>query len=489
MKINQFRHVEAKIDTRTGLLYQLFLCTALLLTGCAMVGPDYKGVQPDVPVVWHTQLQGGLQTGQIDPATLANWWKTLNDPILEDLEEQAVKGSLNLQTAKARVREARAQRSSSKAGLFPSLNGSGSVNRYQTSKNNLGSGAENTVYDIGFDAGWEIDLFGGVRRSVEAADATLAASREDLNDVLVSLMAEVALNYVDVRTYQARLTAAKTSLVAQQKSYDLNLSSYKAGLINQLAVKQAEYNLERTQSLVPSLEIGLESAKNRLAVLLGKHPGTLHEQLAEYHQIPAIPISMTIGIPAETLRHRPDIRRAEYNLAAQTAKIGVATADLYPKFRLMGTVGLESISSSNLFQSASRAWSIGPGISWNLFDGNAIRKNIEVQTARQEQAMVAYESAILHAQEEVENALTAYAKEQLRQDFLTRSTVAAQLVIDLADDQFNAGLVNYNVVLDARRSFQSLEDELAVSRGKVTSNMIRLYKALGGGWVPENDIQ
>lgn len=489
MTTNQFQYIDIKHKAYTKFTVQMLLYTTLLLTGCAMVGPDYTGVQPDVPVAWHTQLQGGLQTGQIDPATLANWWKTLNDPILENLEEQAVKGSLNLQTARARIREARAQRNNSQAGLFPSLDGSGSVNRYKTSKNNLGTGAERTAYDIGFDAGWEIDLFGGVRRSVEAAEADLAATWEDLHDVLVSLMAEVALNYVDVRTYQARLTAAKNSLAAQQESYDLNLSSYQAGLINQLAVKQAEYNLERTQSIVPSLDIGLESAKNRLAVLLGKRPGTLHDKLAEHQQIPVIPVTMTIGIPAETLRHRPDIRRAERNLAAKTARIGVATADLYPKFRLMGTVGLESISSSDLFQSASRAWRIGPGISWNLFDGGAIRKNIEIQTARQEQAMVAYESAILHAQEEVENALTAYAKEQLRQDFLTRGTAAAQLATDLADDQFKAGLVDYNVVLDARRSFQALEDELAVSRGKVTSNMIRLYKALGGGWVPENKIK
>jgi outer membrane protein, multidrug efflux system len=462
------------------------LALGLLLTGCMMVGPDYLKKDPEAPAAWYTELKGGLIAGQIDPAILAGWWKTLNDSKLESLEERAVRGNMNLQAARARVREARAQRGISEAGLFPTLKGTGSILNSRTSLNNNGTGVEATAYAAGFDAGWELDLFGGVRRSVEAAEANLDASQEDLRDVLVSLMAEVAINYVDVRTYQARLTAAEINLAAQQESYDLNLSSYHAGLINQLAAEQAGYNLERTRALVPSLQTGLEAAKNRLAVLLGERPGNVHPELAEKKEIPAIPATMTIGIPAETLRLRPDIRKAERNLAAQTARIGVATADLYPKFRLSGTVGLQSLSSADLFQSDSRAWSVGPGVMWNLFDGGAVRRNIEVQTARQEQAMVAYESAVLRAQEEVENALTAYAKEQLRLDSLTRATAAAGRAYDLAKDQYAAGLVDFNTVLDAQRSLQSLADELAVSRGTVTSNMIRLYKALGGGWVSED---
>ena len=320
------------------------LAMGLLLTGCVMVGPDYIEKNPEAPANWHTELKGGLEAGQTDPAGMAGWWKTLNDPELESLEERAVKGNLNLQAARARVREARAQRGISEAGLFPSLKGTGSVLNNRTSLNNHGTGIENTTYAAGFDAGWELDLFGGVRRSVEAAEANYDATQEDLRDVLVSLMAEVAINYVDVRTYQARLTAAEINLAAQQESYDLNLSSYHAGLINQLAAEQAGYNLERTRALVPSLQTGLEAAKNRMAVLLGVKPGTVHQELAEKKDIPAIPATMTISIPAETLRLRPDIRKAERNLAAQTARIGVATADLYPKFRLSGTVGLQSIS-------------------------------------------------------------------------------------------------------------------------------------------------
>jgi NodT family efflux transporter outer membrane factor (OMF) lipoprotein len=461
----------------------------LLLTGCVMVGPDYTEKNPEAQAAWHTELQGGLVAGQVDPASMAGWWKTLNDPELESLEERAVKGNLNLQAAGARVREARAQRGISEAGFFPSLKGTGSVLNSRTSLNNNGTGVENTTYAVGFDAGWELDLFGGVRRSVEAADANLDATREDLHDVLVSLMAEVAINYMDIRTYQARLTAAEINLAAQQESYDLNLSSYHAGLINQLAAEQAGYNLERTRALVPSLQTGLEAAKNRMAVLLGVRPGAVHQELAEKKDIPVIPVTMTVGIPTETLRLRPDIRKAERNLAAQTARIGVATADLYPKFRLSGTVGLQSIASADLFQSDSRAWSAGPGVSWNLFDGGAVRRNIEVQTARQEQAMVAYESVVLKAREEVENALTAYAKEQLRLDSLTRAAAAAGRAYDLAKDQYKAGLVDFNTVLDAQRSLQSLADELAVSRGAVTSNMVRLYKALGGGWVSEDKGQ
>ncbi len=453
----------------------------LILLGCAAVGPDYVPVEPEAQEKWHADLQGGLTGDQLNPEILAHWWTTLNDPQLSSLEERAVKGNLDLKEAQARILEARALRGISKANLFPTVNAGGLVTERRFSENS-NTGDRNTLYAAGFDSGWEMDIFGGVRRSVEAAQANLEATQEGLHDVLVSLLAEVALNYVEVRTFQARLEVTEANIVTLQESYELNQSRYQAGIIDELAVQQSLRILESSRSQIPALETGLEAAKNRLAVLLGEQPGKLHGELAAKQSIPSLPVTVAVGIPAETMRHRPDIRRAERFLAAQTARIGVATADLYPKFRLFGTIGLESISTGDFFKYSSRAWGFGPSVSWNIFDGGAIRQNIKVQTARQEQALIQYESAVLGAQEEVENVLVAYAKEQQRRDSLIKAEAAAQQAALLAQDQYKSGLVDFNNVLDAQRALLIIQDELARSEGNVTSNLVRLYKALGGGW-------
>ena len=453
----------------------------MALTGCAAVGPDYARVEPQMPDEWHAELQGGLTAGSLEPETLTHWWSTLNDAELDSLVARAVKGNLDLKNARARVREARALRGISKANLFPTLDAAASASKQRSSENS-GTGTESKLYTADFDAGWELDVFGGVRRSVEAAQASLEATQEDLYNVLVSLLAEVALNYVEVRTFQGRLAVTEANIKTQQETYDLNQSRYQAGIIDELPVQQSLRILESSRSQIPSLKTGLEAAKNRLAVLLGEQPGKLHRELAAKRPIPELPKTVVIGIPAETMRHRPDIRRAERNLAAQTARIGVATADLYPKFRLFGTIGLESLSSGDFFEWASRTWSIGPGVSWNIFQGGAIRQNIEVQTARQEQALIQYEAAVLRAQEEVENILVAYAKEQLRRESLSKAATAAQRAALVAQDQYQAGLVDFNNVLDAQRSLLILQDVLNQSNGAVITNLVRLYKALGGGW-------
>jgi NodT family efflux transporter outer membrane factor (OMF) lipoprotein len=327
-----------------------------------------------------------------------------------------------------------------------------------------------------------VDVFGGVRRSVEAADADLSASREDLHGVLVSLVAETALNYVEARTFQTRLAVAQANIKTQEESYDLTRSRFEAGLSDELAVHQARYNLESSRSQLPTLRTGLEAAKNRLAVLLGMEPGALHPELAESRPIPVIPATLAVGVPAEALRQRPDVRQAERRLAARSARVGVATADLYPKFRLSGSIGLQSTRAEDLLEYGSRTWRIGPSVSWNLFDAGAVRRNIEVQSALQEQALIQYEASILGALEEVENALVAYAGEQLRRASLVSATEAAQSATRMAQDRYKAGLVDFSSVLDSQRSLLSFEDNLAQSDGVVTANLVRLYKALGGGW-------
>ncbi len=453
----------------------------VILTGCATVGPDYVPPKKSVSKDWHTQLKGGLTTGEMDPQTLAAWWTTLNDSELSSLIDRAVLGNLDLKKALARVREARARRGMAKADLFPTLDATGSATWSRSSKD-TGTGKTSDLYAASFDAGWELDIFGGVRRSLEAAGADLQASQEDLRDVLVSLLAEVALNYVEVRTFQARLAVAETNLEAQTETYQLTLWRYEAGLSDELAVQQARYNLESTRSQIPTLRTGLEEAMNRIAVLLGEQPGKVHAELEKREPIPVTPLEVAVGVPADVLRRRPDVRRAERELAAQTARIGVATADLYPKFTLSGSIGLEALSLSNLSSAGSWTLSGGPKVTWAIFKAGAIRQNIEVQSALQEQYLIAYEAAVLSALEEVENALVAYAKEQQRRQSLSEATEAAQKAVELAQHKYQAGLTDFSNVLDAQRSLLSFQDQLAQSDGTVTSNLVRLYKAVGGGW-------
>jgi outer membrane protein, multidrug efflux system len=461
----------------------ILICTMvslMSLPACVSVGPDYVKPVTSVSPAWHTRLENGLNAQQTDSAKLAQWWEMFGDPELTSLISRAVKNNLDLKQAASRIREARAARSISKAGLFPTLDASGSATR---SHSNVGTNSgTQTLYSAAFDALWEIDLFGRVRRSVEAADADLQASVEDLHDVHVSLAAEVALNYIDLRTFQSRLSLAELNLKNLEETYELTRKRCQAGLTDELDVQQAKASLESTRSGIPTLRTGMEGSKNRLAVLLGEQPGILHKELEPSGPIPVVPEQVAVGMPADALRQRPDIRKAEWELAAQTARIGVATADLYPKLKLTGSIGLESLGSGSLFTADSRSTSYGPGISWPLFDAGAIRQNIEVQSAKQEQALQSYESVVLSALEEMENKLTAYAEEQNRRDMLSRGVDAARQAYALAKIKYEAGLTDFTTLIGTENSFLSLQDELAKSNGTVTSNLVSLYKALGGGW-------
>lgn len=460
--------------------FQLSLLLALsfwlLLSGCAKVGPDYVEPAQELPASWQAGSDGGLNAGQPDLALLAEWWTFLGDPLLRDLIVQAIAGNLDLQQAKFRLAEAHAQRDLSAAGLHPGLDFSGSVTRGRS------GGTDSTRYSLGFDAAWELDIFGGLRRSVEAAEAQLAASREDLRDVLVTLTAEVALNYIDMRTFQARLQIAYRNLSAQEETYALTEARYLAGLSSELALQQAKYLVSGTRGQIPNLRTGLARTENLLAVLLGRPPGSLDERLLAMAPLPKLPPSVAVGIPADVLRRRPDIRRAERSLAAQTALVGAAVADLYPSFTLGGSIGLDALSAGKLFNSSSRSSSFGPRVNLPIFDGGAIRSNIRIQSSRQEAALAEYQGTVLAALQEVEDSLTAYAREQERNLALHESMEAARQASTLAEIQFQAGLVNFSEVLIARGSLLSFEDQLAQSTGTMTINLIRLYKALGGGW-------
>jgi outer membrane protein, multidrug efflux system len=466
---------------RLGRNLAIIATILVLLTGCVTVGPDYAPPVTPVPTAWHNAGRGGLTGETTNPETMAAWWTTFNDPELTSIIERAVKGNLDLKTARARVREARARRGIAGAALLPTLDATGAA-AWSRADKDTGSGRSGELYSAGLDAGWEIDIFGGVRRGIEAADADLRASREDLRDVLVSLLAEVALNYADVRTRQAQLAATEANLVAQSDTFQVAIWRQQAGLSDDLAVQQARYNLENTRSLLPALRTGLEESLNRIAVLLGEQPGAVRGELAKQEPIPRTPVKIAVGVPADVIRRRPDVRRAERELAAQTARVGVATADLYPKFTLGGSIGLETLSLGNVASGGISTLIGNPGITWPIFQGGAIRRQIEVQSALQEQALIKYEAAVLNTLEEVENVLTAYAEAQIRRDSLGSAEEAARRATELAQNKYEGGLTDFTGVLEAQRSLLSFQEQLAQSEGAVASNLIKLYKALGGGW-------
>lgn len=456
----------------------LLLLFLVQIGGCAAVGPDYVKPEISLPSQWYNCAAGDCRENQ---DLLASWWKALEDPALTHLIDQAVVDNLDVRDAASRVREARFQRQQSRASLYPTLDANGSA-RKSGHHDGDGTYSDSELYTGGFDAGWELDVFGGVRRSVEASQANIEANVENLRDVQVTLLAEVAVNYADLRTYQSRLAVAERNLATQEETWQLLDALSQAGTGDELAVTQARYNMESTRAKIPDLKVGLEAAMNRLAVLTGQPPGSLHTLLGDTRPIPRVSIEMAIGIPADVVRQRPDIRQAERELAAQTARVGEATAELYPKFTLSGSIGLESISLGDLFSSGSSLWSIGPSVSWPVFDAGAIRSNIGVQDELRQQALLSYESVILAALEEVENALTAYAQEQHKIASLQAAAEAAHQAAQLAGQQYIAGLTGFSDVLDAQRSLLSFEDQMTESQGAVFSDFVRLYKALGGGW-------
>jgi multidrug efflux system outer membrane protein len=461
--------------------------------GCS-VGPDYRAPQPVLPAAW---LEGWNIGIDAQPGELARWWTEFNDPLLNSLVERAAQSNLDIFVAEARIREARAVLGVTEAGAWPSINTSSSYTRSRTSANSLFSGGgqssggssfsspnnlEHDLFKTGFDAGWEIDIFGATRRRIEAAEASVDAALEDRRGVLVTLLGDVAKNYIDLRGLQRRLNVAQANLRAQQETLRLTKIRFDAGLAGGLEVAQADGQAQSSAAQIPLLEAALKQTVYRLDLLLGGQPGLLWKELAQDAPIPALPPQAHVGVPVDLLRRRPDIRRAERQLAAATAQIGAATADLYPKFFLSGAFGLQSISASDWFTGASRFWSIGPTITWPIFDAGKIRANIEVRNAQQEQALLLYQKSVLSALQDVESALVNYSQEQSRYRSLLEAAGANRRAVQLANDLYTQGLVAFLNVLDAERSLYISESDLAQSEANMASNLVALYKALGGGW-------
>jgi NodT family efflux transporter outer membrane factor (OMF) lipoprotein len=464
------------------------LCLTLVLAACK-VGPDY--VEPEVEVTdeWYASVEDEMSSDEPD---IEKWWENLADTTLTNLIKESELANLDLRIAVARVAEVRALRGIAKGDLFPDLVLSGAYSRTKISENSplgeaiQGAGRESApvdVWETTASSFWEIDLFGRIRRGVEAATAEFEASIEDYRDVLVSLYAEVAFGYVQVRSLQRRLDYANQNVAAQRESLELTRDRFQAGLTSALDVAQAEQNLAQTEATIPALEARLNGSLNTLAVLLGKQPGAVHERLEVGEgTIPREPTDILVGVPADILRRRPDVRGAERRLAAQTARIGVATADLYPTFSLSGFVQAVATTFTGQFEEGSLGWSIIPGFRWDLFKGGKIRNNIRAEEARTQQALYGYRQTILLAFEEVETAMVAYDRERVRRARLEEAASASERAVELVRTQYVSGLTNFQNLLDTQRSLFQQQDRLAASEGQVIINLIALNRALGGGW-------
>lgn len=475
---------------RTGVSWFLaitLVTAGLILAPACKVGPDYTPPQTEMPDAWHEAATDGLAEGE---ASVQTWWEVLDDPVLTDLIKRAEEANLDLHAAFYNIQAARALRGIARGQRIPSVTGIGAVDRADFSENARapGLGEASNETQIGAEALWELDVFGRIARLVESQTAALEASLEDYRDILVSVLAEVALAYIDLRTAQLRIEYTETNIETQAQTLELTQDRFSAGLVSALDVAQAETNLGATRAELPVLHRTMAIDYNRLSVLLGQTPGALQAELGGTSgKIPVPNDEIAVGLPADLMRQRPDIRRAERNLASATAQIGVATADLYPRFSLRGLLSLQATSLSDLASGDSVTWALGGGFRWNLFAGGRIRNRIRFQEARAAQSLVAYEQTVLFAVEEVEDALVTFKTEQQRRDHLIESVTANERSLDLVMTQYKAGIANFQNVLDTQRSLVTRQNELAASEGFVVQSLVALYRALGGGWDPDAD--
>lgn len=463
-----------------------------LLSACSLipsVGPDYE--TPQNPEV--TEWREGMDKNPLFVATQNSrvaWWAQLKDPVLNDLIEKAIKENPSYEIASSKLKEARANRRIAFGSFLPMVDASYSATRSGSSENTPNAQFMESpinTYQAGFDASWEIDLFGGNRRAFEAAYAEEDAAEASVDDTGVSVAAEVAKNYVELRSFEKRLSIAESNLKIQTESRDLVQAKFNAGVSSELDLSQANSQLEATRSTVPTLEGEMKRRLYRLATLCGQAPQGF-TLLGAQAVIPQFDGAVGISQPSELLRTRPDVRIAERNLAAQTARVGVAISDLFPKLTLLGSVGVQSTKSGSLFDADSRRWSVGPSITMPIFHGGQILGNIDVQEERTAQALSSYEQTVLGALEDAQNTLNSYTLELDRVRSLQKSLEASARALSLSRDLYTQGLTDFLRVIEAQRAVFSAEDSYIDSQAKVALSGISVYKAFAGGLpIPEKD--
>ena len=469
----------------------LALAGLFLVSGCKTVGPDFE--KPEVPTA-DTWLEAENEKVDTSSAAYQDWWEVFEDPALSGLIDTAYRQNLSLQLAGLRVMEARAQLGIATGMKYPQSQSVGGGYTYARSSinapplsnlpDNVLAGVDRTsgVWSASFDAGWEADVWGKFRRGVEAADANLAASMLNYDAVLVTLTGDVAALYTTIRTFQERLDYTHANVKLQQHALDLADTRFKLGATSELDVQQARGLLYNTQALIPVFRLNLERTQNTLSFLLGMPPSNLETLLGASRKIPGVPESVAVGIPADLLRRRPDVRAAEMAAAAQSATIGISQAELYPSFVLAGSIGLAGGSFSDMFDSGATTGFITPFFKWNIFNYGRIKNNVRVQDARFEQAVTAYQNTALAAAREVQDGLQGFLRTQEEVAYLQKAVTASDRAVELALEQYRQGASDYTRVLNTQTALLLQQDQLTFARGQVVSNLVATYKALGGGW-------
>ncbi len=489
--------IRVNIIPQWGILFCLAACV-MTFYGCITVGPDY--IKPSVPPLtqWLEKDDSRLQSKAADDNS--QWWKNFNDPVLDLLIEKAYQQNLSLRMAGIRIMESRARLHIALGNRFPQkqqvTGGYTYANASENSANTMGIDLSYGEVNLGFDAAWELDFWGKFRRAVESDVAALKASVAGYDDVLVTLTAEVARVYVQIRTFEQRMAIARENVTTQERSLNIATVRFNAGEVTELDVMQARTLLKNTQALIPRLESNLRRSKNALCILLGTLPDDLLDLLGNTaSSIPAAPATVAVGIPADLLRRRPDIRHAELQVAAQSALVGIEKADLYPHFSLFGSIGLSSTNGENtnaggfkgshlddLFHADSIQFFVGPTLSWDILNYGRIKNRVRVQDARLQQQIVNYQHTVLSAVRETEDALVSFFKSQEAETLMAESVRAAKRSVEISQTQYREGIEGYQRVLDTLRFQSEQEDSLSNIKGSVALNLIAIYKALGGGW-------
>lgn len=450
----------------------------LWLVGCA-VGPDYQRPSDRMPATW--SFAKHQDTPAAKPADLARWWRRFHDPKLNSLVEQAVAVNLDVKQAVARLYQARARRQASASPFWPWINSSGSEAESHSGGSGPSSGHSRS-YHGGLGASWEVDLFGGNRRNLESAGARVAAATADLDATRLSMASEVALTYCQLRSVQDLISVARRNLVTQQQSMQITRDRRGAGFASDLDVVNAEALVANTKAGIPLLETSALQSAHAISVLLARPPAELVAMLADRSPIPTASSSVPTGIPSDLLRRRPDIRRAEATAHAATANIGVAVADLFPKFSLTGSISQQSVKLSDWLSPAARVSSYGPSFNWALFQGGNVNANIRVQQALRAEAVLAYRKTVLVALQEVEDSMVACSNDQKRHVSLAEAVSANQRAVEMSLKLYTAGQIDFLNVLNAQRSLLQSESQFTQNNLEMATDLIALYKALGGGW-------
>jgi NodT family efflux transporter outer membrane factor (OMF) lipoprotein len=450
----------------------------LFISGCA-VGPEFQRPDSGLPANWSFSKRKAVPAA--NSADLVRWWRRFHDSALTALVEQSVDSNLDVQQAAARLRQARAQRQAAASSFWPFIDSSGSVRESDASGSGPLSGNSRS-YHAALSAAWELDLFGGNRRNVESADARLAAAAANLDGMRLVMAAEVALTYCQLRSIQDQNAVARRNLITQESSAEITHERRDAGFASDLDVANADALVANTKAQIPRLETAARQSVNAIAVLLGRPPGQTPAMLSEARPVPTTSSAIPTGIPSDLLRRRPDIRSAEANAHAATARIGVAVADLFPKFAITGSLNQQSAKLSDWLSPAARVTSYGPSFNWALFQGGALQANIRMQQALRDEAVLAYRKTVLVALQEVEDAMIASSNERKRRVSLTEAVSANRIAVELSVKLYTAGQTDFINVLNAQRSLLQSESEFTLSNLALATDMIALYKALGGGW-------